>query len=151
MAVVGTDGLVLAAWASHRGHEMVGILVCALTGLLVSPVSWSHHWVWIAPILVVLADLATRPLPLPHARRWRLACWVGIAVIAAVFSGVLWAVPSPAVQGHVMTGPEQFVGDLYVLAAILGLAVVAGLLALARHRDQPLLAPEPSVELGSDV
>jgi alpha-1,2-mannosyltransferase len=151
VAVVGICGLLLAAWASHRGQEMVGILVCALTGLLVSPVSWSHHWVWVAPMIVVLADLAARPLALTHARRWRLACWLGIAAVAAVFSGVLWTVPSPAVQGHVMTGPEQVVGDLYVLAGILGLGVVASLLALARRRDRPLLAPEPAVELRSDV
>jgi alpha-1,2-mannosyltransferase len=58
--VVGAAGLVLAAWTSRRGHEMLGILICALTGLLVSPVSWSHHWVWVAPGLVALTDLAVR-------------------------------------------------------------------------------------------
>lgn len=26
----------------------------AVTGLLVSPISWSHHWVWCVPLLVVL-------------------------------------------------------------------------------------------------
>ena len=60
-AVVGTAGLLLAAWASCRGQEMVGILTCALAGLLISPVSWSHHWVWVAPTLVVLADFAVHP------------------------------------------------------------------------------------------
>ena len=151
VAVVAAGGLLLAAWASHRRQEIVGILVCALTGLLISPVSWSHHWVWVAPMLVVLADLATRPLALPHARRGRLARWLAMAAVVAVFSGVLWAVPSPAFQGHVMTGPEQLVGDLYVLAGIVGLAVVAGLLALARQRDRPLPPREAEVQLGSDV
>jgi alpha-1,2-mannosyltransferase len=151
VAVVGTGGLMLAAWASRRGQEMVGVLVCALTGLLVSPVSWSHHWVWVAPMLVVLAELATRPLVLPQDRRRRLACWLGAAAVAVLFSGVLWTVPSPAVQGHVMTGPEQLIGDLYVLAGVLGLGVVAGLLALTRHRDRHLAAPEHPLELRSDV
>jgi alpha-1,2-mannosyltransferase len=138
--VVGVAGLLIAAWASRRGEEMIGILVCALTGLLVSPVSWSHHWVWVAPAVVVLADLATRPRPALQARRTRLACWLGIVAIAGLFSGVLWTVPSGGpeapVQGHVMTGPEQFVGNLYVLAGLLGLGVVAYLLVLAHRRDQ---------------
>jgi len=150
VAVVGAGGLLLAAWASHRGQEMAGILVCALTGLLVSPVSWSHHWVWVAPVLVVLVDLAMRA-----AGRLRLACWAVIAAVAALFSGVLWTVPAhgqnPPVQGHVMTGPEQVVGDLYVLAGVLGLVVFAGLLVFTRHGQRRLLAPEPSVQLGSDV
>ena len=138
--VIGVTGLALAAWASHRGQEIVGILVCALTGLLVSPVSWTHHWVWIAPILAVLADFSTRPPSLAVAVRWRRACWSGLAAIALVFSGVVWAVPSPAVQGFVMTAPEQLIGDLYVLAGLAGLGVIAALLASARRRDQQLAA-----------
>lgn len=142
VAIVGVGGLLLAAWASRRGEEMVGIIVCALTGLLVSPVSWSHHWVWVAPMIVVLADLATRPLVMAHARRWRLAGWLGIGAIAAVFSGVLWAVPSsgsePAAQGHVMTAWEEIVGDLYVLTGVIGLGAVAYLLVVNRQ-DQPVV------------
>jgi alpha-1,2-mannosyltransferase len=142
--VVGVAGLMLAAWASRRGQEMVGVLVCALTGLLVSPVSWSHHWVWVAPMLVVLADFASRPLWAAAAASWRRASWLGAVVVAAVFSGVLWAVPStgrhPAVQGYVMTGPQQLIGDLYVLAGLGGLGVVAVLLVAARRADQHLPA-----------
>ncbi|MCO1578776.1 glycosyltransferase 87 family protein [Crossiella sp. SN42] len=32
----------------------------ALGGLLVSPVSWSHHWVWAVPVLVCLVVLGAR-------------------------------------------------------------------------------------------
>jgi alpha-1,2-mannosyltransferase len=142
--LVGVTGLVLAAWASRRGQEMVGVLVCALTGLLVSPVSWSHHWVWVAPMLVVLADFATRPPSLAVAASWRRACWLGAGAVALVYSGVLWAVPStgrhPAVQGYVMTVPQQLLGDLYVLAGLAGLGVIAALLVYARRSDERLAA-----------
>ena len=72
-AAVAITGLLLAAWVSRRGQEMAGILICALTGLLVSPVSWSHHWVWVAPALVVLADLATSPRWLSASRKPEMA------------------------------------------------------------------------------
>jgi alpha-1,2-mannosyltransferase len=149
--VVGVAGLALAAWASRRGQEAVGILVCALTGLLISPVSWSHHWVWIAPMLVVLAHFATRPPVLAAAVRWRRFCWLGVVAMVAVFSGVLWTVPAsrPAgckpspqsnlcapQQGYSMSGFQQLVGDLYVLAGLAGLCVIAALLVLARRRDR---------------
>jgi alpha-1,2-mannosyltransferase len=141
--LVGVAGLVLAAWASRRGQEIVGVLVCALTGLLVSPVSWSHHWVWVAPMLVVLVDFASRPPSLAGAASWRRTCWLGAAAVAAVFSGVLWTVPSAGgrrapVQGFVMTGQEQLIGDLYVLAGLAGLGVIAALLVTARRTDQHL-------------
>ncbi len=134
VGVVAIAGLLLATWASRHGQEMAGILICALTGLLVSPVSWSHHWVWVAPALVVLTDLAIGTRWLPTGRRWRWAGLLGIAAVVAVFSGVLWSVPAPAVEGHVMTGPQQLIGDLYVLTGLISLSVVAVLVALAQHR-----------------
>jgi Glycosyltransferase family 87 len=38
-----------------RGGDWLGAAaVTGCTGLLVSPISWAHHWVWILPALVVL-------------------------------------------------------------------------------------------------
>jgi len=58
--VVAAAGLLVAAWAHRRGQELTGIVACAITGLLVSPVSWDHHWVWIVPALVAVLAAARR-------------------------------------------------------------------------------------------
>ncbi len=52
---VAVFGLVTAARAERRGDPLLGVLVVAATALLVSPVSWDHHFVWAAPALVWLA------------------------------------------------------------------------------------------------
>jgi len=138
-AAVAIAGLLLAAWVSRHGQEMAGILICALTGLLVSPVSWTHHWVWIAPALVVLADLVTSPHWRSAGRRPRLRSWLGMTMVAAVlavFSGVLWLMPTRAIAGYVMTAPQQLLGDLYVLAGLVSLSVIAVLMAHARWRER---------------
>ncbi|MDH2427111.1 glycosyltransferase 87 family protein [Sphaerisporangium sp. TRM90804] len=59
-AVVGAGGLLVAAWASKKVGELAGITACAIVGLLVSPVSWPHHWVWCVPLLVLWAQRARR-------------------------------------------------------------------------------------------
>ncbi|MFE3741747.1 glycosyltransferase 87 family protein [Streptomyces sp. NPDC059134] len=46
-------------WTARRavvrsGSETWGILLTALTALLVTPVSWSHEWVWCVPLLAAL-------------------------------------------------------------------------------------------------
>ncbi|MGO8958764.1 MAG: glycosyltransferase 87 family protein [Streptosporangiaceae bacterium] len=163
VVAVAAAGLLLAAWTSRRGLEMPGILVCALTGLLVSPVSWSHHWVWVAPALVVLVDLAAGPRWLPAAGRWRLAGWSGAVGVAILFSGLLWVVPAltpssagetvsafldqqqDALRGYGMTGSQQLVGDLYVLAALIGLGLIAVLLVRAARRDNA----QPGAAIGN--
>ncbi|MFE0101737.1 glycosyltransferase 87 family protein [Streptomyces sp. NPDC059009] len=49
--VLGVAGL----WLARRsGDGPWGILATACTALLVSPISWSHHWVWCVPLLVLL-------------------------------------------------------------------------------------------------
>ncbi|GAA3416141.1 glycosyltransferase 87 family protein [Streptosporangium vulgare] len=59
-AVVGTGGLLVAAWTAKKVDELAGITACAIVGLLVSPVSWPHHWVWCIPLLVLWAQRAQR-------------------------------------------------------------------------------------------
>lgn len=56
--------LALAIWAAQRvlaaGEPTLALVCVALFGLVVSPVSWSHHWVWGLPVCTVLAVLAYR-------------------------------------------------------------------------------------------
>jgi hypothetical protein len=40
---------------------LLGVLVCAGAGLLISPISWLHHYVWIVPALVWLVVGIDRP------------------------------------------------------------------------------------------
>jgi alpha-1,2-mannosyltransferase len=52
--VVGAFGLVLGSRLVRRADWLAGAAVTGTTGLLVSPISWTHHWVWVVPALAVL-------------------------------------------------------------------------------------------------
>ena len=47
-------GLATATILARRQDWLGATAVTGATGLLVSPISWAHHWVWILPALVVL-------------------------------------------------------------------------------------------------
>ena len=47
-------GLAVAAMLVRRRDWLGATAVTGTTGLLVSPVSWAHHWVWVLPALVLL-------------------------------------------------------------------------------------------------
>ena len=47
-------GLAFGAIAHRRGRVLWGVSVVGLTSAAVSPFSWSHHWVWFAPLVVHL-------------------------------------------------------------------------------------------------
>lgn len=48
----------------HRDDAWASLTAAAVTGLLVSPVSWSHHWVWVLPASAVAIKLRDRAVPL---------------------------------------------------------------------------------------
>ncbi|MFE9357325.1 glycosyltransferase 87 family protein [Streptomyces olivaceoviridis] len=54
VAVVAVLGLAVAVRAELRGQRAWAVCVCAVTALLVSPVSWTHHWVWCVPLVLLL-------------------------------------------------------------------------------------------------
>ena len=56
----GLAGVVAAGLLDRKGHGMLALLTAALTALLVSPISWDHHWVWIAPGVVVAVHYAVQ-------------------------------------------------------------------------------------------
>ncbi|AGF63498.1 hypothetical protein SHJGH_3833 [Streptomyces hygroscopicus subsp. jinggangensis TL01] len=54
VAVVAVLGLAVAVRAELRGQRAWAVCVCAVTALLISPVSWTHHWVWCVPLVLLL-------------------------------------------------------------------------------------------------
>jgi Glycosyltransferase family 87 len=80
--LVAAAGLVAAALLYRARQPVPAMLACALTGLLVSPLSWDHHWVWVAPGIALLAHLgatAARGLV-------RTAWWAAAAVLFLIFA-----------------------------------------------------------------
>ena len=76
--ILGTAGAVLL---DRAGHRVVALLMIALITLLVSPLSWDDHWVWIVLSVPVLIHYALRA---SGAARW---AWVGLAAaVTAAFA-----------------------------------------------------------------
>jgi alpha-1,2-mannosyltransferase len=118
-------GLAVAAWAYRTSSSVLGILLCATTGLIISPVSWAHHYVWIVPVLAWLVLGSDRPRGGP---------WWALAAAVLFWVAPIWWVQDVQ-QGY--GGPLVLLaGNSFFLAAVAFL-LLAGLL-LARRRANAL-------------
>ena len=105
---------VTAMRGALKANQMTHALVLnAAAGLLISPISWSHHWVWAAPAL--LTCLATTA-----ADRWRPPT---LAVLALLTFAIAphWLLPAGGGRELHWAWWQQAVGDSY---ALIGLAVL---------------------------
>lgn len=109
--------VLVAAVAIHRRHgqALPALLLTAATALLISPVSWTHHWVWALPAMVWAAS------------RVRTAVGtVAVLAFAAVFViGPHWWVatrPDELVQPGLLPG---IVAAIWVLLAAAAVVVAA--------------------------
>ncbi len=100
--------------------------------MLVSPISWTHHWVWVIPLLVALAATAWRR----RSPAWALAT----AALFIVFSG-LDPMPWPGRHPDLL---RILAGNLYVLCALTVLVTAALLLARDRRQSQPFRPAPPA-------
>jgi alpha-1,2-mannosyltransferase len=132
--LIGGGGLLLAAWASRRGEELLGIATCALTALLVSPISWSHHWVWV----VLLVPCGVRLLRDPRSATNGIGGWLGLAGLIALFLAgpvrLIWRPPHTGSLEYGWHGAQLIAGNLYVLLGLILLAMTAAFLARSRLR-----------------
>lgn len=129
--------LALTVWAARQAlrstapESSVLALICVgMFGLVVSPVSWSHHWVWILPTVLVTAILAYR-------RRSVLLAAVSVAGIALT----VWS-PINLMPEHRETAASlwrQLAGGSYVWWA-LAVIVVAGAVSTVVPRARTTVA-----------
>jgi alpha-1,2-mannosyltransferase len=59
--VLAVLGVALAAYVHFRWSAFLGVALCATTGLLISPVTWTHHMIWVIPVVVWLGASPARP------------------------------------------------------------------------------------------
>ncbi len=133
VAVMLSVAVVAIRRALERGDLVLALLANATAVLLASPVSWSHHWVWIAPALltVTLAALST-----PASRKFA-AITAGIALIFLI--GPHHLLPSGDDLELAWAPWQHLLGALYV-------AVGSGFLlwvAFARRTSPESLSPAP--------
>ncbi len=118
LVAIGVGGLALAAWADRRSSIVLGLLVCATTGLIISPITWVHHMVWVVPVIIWLAAGADRPRRGPL-----LAGFTAVLFIAAPIWWVptSWKVTKYAPELH-QNHWQLFVGNSFLFAMLVFLA-----------------------------
>lgn len=121
----GLAGLGLAMWAHRASSPLLGILVCATTGMVVSPITWAHHMVWVIPILLWLVLADDRPG----------GGWIWAAAAALVFwKAPIWLVPYNHGRELGENAWQLLLGNAFFWAMMVFLIGVAAMLAFRRSR-----------------
>lgn len=128
LLVVGGGGVALAGWAYRQSSAMLGLLVCAATGLIVSPITWVHHMVWVVPAIVWLAVGTDRPRKGPLLG--------GFAAVLFIVAPIWWVPTSWTVTKNPpelhQTHWQLLLGNSFFFATV---AFLAGVAIMLMHRS----------------
>ncbi len=133
-AAVVVAGVLLAAWAYRSSSSYIGILVCATTGLLASPITWAHHMVWVVPVLIWLVLAPDRP---------RGGLIWAVAGYALFWWAPIWRVPNGGNNELHEHGWQLLEGNSFFVAAAVFMVGVAVML-WRRRRVGAVGDAEPS-------
>ncbi|WP_280427135.1 mannosyltransferase [Nocardia brasiliensis] len=92
--------LAFLAWRALAPDDRMGTLVLVqFFGLLVSPISWSHHWVWLVPTVLWLLYGPLREVRGAKliAGYWLVTTLIGVPWVLSFFQDSIWTIPRPAV------------------------------------------------------
>lgn len=124
IAIAVTAVLAVLAWRAlsnnPAGADPLGLLlVVELFGLLASPISWTHHWVWLLPLMIWL-------LHGPYADR-RGARVLGWGWLALTVIGVPWLLSfaQPTIWQAGRPWYLAWAGLIYIVATLVTLAWMA--------------------------
>lgn len=136
-------GIPATWWALRAGDRLGGFLAVQYIGLLVSPISWSHHWVWVLPTLlwVWFGRHQRRPLAWAVSIGWLCAT---LSYVVSILIALQW-------EGEPASRPgwQSWLGTAYVLMGMLTLVAI-GWLNRGRGAGRPdsAVADDPRVAAG---
>jgi alpha-1,2-mannosyltransferase len=130
--LLGAALLVLVVLAMRRAADVpaLALSINAVFTLLVSPISWSHHWVWVAPALFAMVCFATQ-LPRRLATGWYVT--IALATAAFVCGPQNW-MPGDNRRELSWTPWQHLWGNTYVWLSVL---LVALYLVASRRAKAP--------------
>ena len=125
MAIAVTAVLAWLAWralvadAGPEPDRLGLILVVQLFGLLLSPISWTHHWVWLVPLIIWLLHGPYRYLEEARALGWG---WLALTLI-----GVPWLLSfaQPTIWEIGRPWYLAWAGLIYIVATLATLGWIA--------------------------
>lgn len=118
-AIAVSAVLAALAWRSLAGERLGSLLVVQLFGLLLSPISWTHHWVWVVPLIIWLLTGPRR------ARRG--ARILGWGWLALTLVGVPWLLSfaQPSIWETSRPWFLAWAGMVYIAATVATLGWIA--------------------------
>jgi alpha-1,2-mannosyltransferase len=112
-ALVVTAVLAALAWRALDGSDRLGkLLVVELFGLLLSPISWTHHWVWLVPLMMWAIHGPRRQCAGAPVVGWG---WLALTII-----GVPWLLSfaQPTIWRSDRPWYLAWAGLVYIVAAV---------------------------------
>lgn len=130
-----TAVLAVLAWRGLAGERLGSLLVVQLFGLLLSPISWTHHWVWLVPLAIWL-------LSGPWSQR-RGARALGLGWLALAIVGVPWLLSfaQPTIWQIGRPWYLAWAGLVYIVAVLATLGWIAATGRTARRSREPAQHP----------
>lgn len=141
VAITSVCCLWFALRAFRKNRRAESVLIVALWGLLVSPVSWDHHWVWLWPATLVFGAYAvshtnrsfdgdrSRFSVLQNLRGYtRMAIAICVALfvmVAAQLTDLIWVMPNSNDREYHVSVLGKVLTDAYAILAIMSLALLA--------------------------
>lgn len=130
------------AWRSLRRDDLLGTaLIVQLFGLMVSPISWSHHWGWLLPAVLWLLYGPFRDVPGARilAGYWLLTTLIGAPWVLSFLQDSIWTISRWGVWSWL--GAVDTIGVL----ALYGWTIWAGRRTAARVSPPADLSPGPAI------
>jgi alpha-1,2-mannosyltransferase len=140
VAIAVTAVLAVLAWRAidvgnaERPDRLGGIIIVELFGLLLSPISWTHHWVWVVPLMIWLIHGPLRDRPGAKLLGWG---WLALVVIGPPW---LLSFAQPSIWQTGRPWYLAWAGLVYIVATVATLAWIAA----TGRRSRRSLEPWPS-------